>query len=346
MPPKYQIFASLLTGTWMPWLENNRQPGRFDHLLQSTDAFNGKSCSHFFKVLTGQTGCLQSPAMQRFRQEANYLVKVCTHAVDKGGAAFFGLSATTTRLQFYNRLIGYSFNGYHSWATELFADSNDAETSNWDRMRMARTLLDLLKIPVACHHATHSERVIACRARAAMCILHHRLTTAGNNQPGAIPPAINLRDALHACLDAFTLEASAREEITGLFDALTADKLRAPTPFTHAHASTVAPEAPSSLPADDLFTSTLKAVKMDIDVMKQVMEHLCNAAHPQNKKVTTEPELLLDSATVLKRLSISKTSLQRYREKGKLPFTKIGGKYCYWEKDITNIIEKGKNQKK
>lgn len=342
MTPKYEIFASMLTGSWMPWLENNRQQERFTHLLQPVNNSNGNACSHTFRMLVMQSGSMHSQAMQRFSREAGNLANACATAADRGGTAFFSLSAATRRQQFYNRLLGYCLNGYDQWATKLLSDYHGTSLCDLYRARMTDTLTDLLNCSLPWHIAEQPERLIACRARAALCVLLHRLTAAGSDPSVATDPSFNIRNVLLA-----VPEASVRDEIIELFDALTGEKKSpAPAPAVYVPAPTAPYESPATPPPleHDLI-GLIKEMKLDWDAMRQTFSQVLNAVPLKQKLQEKEPEQYLSGARVRELLSTSTSSLHRYRKTGELPYTKIGGRYCYSSKDVTHLIEKGKNKK-
>ena len=47
----------------------------------------------------------------------------------------------------------------------------------------------------------------------------------------------------------------------------------------------------------------------------------------------------MDSADVCRVLNITKRTLQSYRDKGILPYTRIGGKFFYRERDLADYLE-------
>ena len=49
----------------------------------------------------------------------------------------------------------------------------------------------------------------------------------------------------------------------------------------------------------------------------------------------------MDSADVCRVLNITKRTLQSYRDKGILPYTRIGGKFFYRERDLADYLERG-----
>jgi hypothetical protein len=55
---------------------------------------------------------------------------------------------------------------------------------------------------------------------------------------------------------------------------------------------------------------------------------------------STELDSWLDSYEVMKRLHISKRTLFRWRKKGIVPYTRMGGKYFYREKDVQRVMMK------
>ena len=48
----------------------------------------------------------------------------------------------------------------------------------------------------------------------------------------------------------------------------------------------------------------------------------------------------MDSADVCRVLNITKRTLQSYRDKGILPYTRIGGKFFYRESDLADYLER------
>ena len=341
--PNYDVFASLLNGTWMPWLGHNRLPGRFDRLLQEVDDSSGDACRQLFSTMARHMGLRQSPAVQRFSRETDYLAGTCSGGPDTGGAAFMALPALTSGQQFYNRLIGYSLNGYHRWMSLLLNDLYGTETAGWCRMRTTRILQDLLRCPVPGDAAVHAERMIAARARAALCVLLHRLTVPPRSSSGPLSPAGSIRASLLGGLAGCNLEALARDEIIALYDALTAP---APAPASPAPHTLTAQGMP--LPAEQAdadLAALVTEMKMEFDQVRRAVCQLITSGPLSGKPPAAPPDQYLSSARVRELLSTSNSSLQRYRDAGLLPFIKIGRKCLYSLKDVKAFLEKAKNKK-
>lgn len=78
------------------------------------------------------------------------------------------------------------------------------------------------------------------------------------------------------------------------------------------------------------------ATKKDIQELKEVLEKaikLIDAKRPGRKKKWVK------SSTVCELLNIDSETLYRWRDSGKIPFSRIGRTYFYDIEDIENILE-------
>ena len=64
----------------------------------------------------------------------------------------------------------------------------------------------------------------------------------------------------------------------------------------------------------------------------------CLAGTPPIRSQTSDG--YMDSADVCRVLNITKRTLQSYRDKGILPYTRIGGKFFYRERDLVDYLER------
>jgi hypothetical protein len=60
--------------------------------------------------------------------------------------------------------------------------------------------------------------------------------------------------------------------------------------------------------------------------------------------VTDPSNVWLDKQDILQRMCISSRTLQQWRRKKILPYSRIGGKIYYLESDLLEMLEKGKVQ--
>lgn len=77
-----------------------------------------------------------------------------------------------------------------------------------------------------------------------------------------------------------------------------------------------------------------------VEVLKSAFRQW--VAEQMEERTAKEKEVMLDEASVLKRLGKSRATLWRWNTSGYLPCCKVGGKNCYRQSDIERI-EKGTN---
>lgn len=59
------------------------------------------------------------------------------------------------------------------------------------------------------------------------------------------------------------------------------------------------------------------------------------------KTAPPSPEKWLDAQQVCLALNISKRALQKYRDNGLIPYSRVGGKFFFREMDIERILQEG-----
>jgi hypothetical protein len=71
-------------------------------------------------------------------------------------------------------------------------------------------------------------------------------------------------------------------------------------------------------------------------------DYLHSVHHPQQENNATAPhmDVWLDKQDILQRMHISERTLQKWRTKKILPYSKIGGKIYYREMDLIALLEK------
>jgi hypothetical protein len=80
----------------------------------------------------------------------------------------------------------------------------------------------------------------------------------------------------------------------------------------------------------------------DLEAFKKSLLH--DIAHILTERKTTPTREWLKSHDVRRILMVSPNTLQMLREKGKLPYTKIGGVFYYAYADIAKMLEENKTR--
>ena len=78
-----------------------------------------------------------------------------------------------------------------------------------------------------------------------------------------------------------------------------------------------------------------------INILDQLKELSVLASQVRRRFDPQTADGYMDSADTCRVLNITKRTLQSYRDKGILPYTRIGGKFFYRERDLADYLERG-----
>lgn len=95
--------------------------------------------------------------------------------------------------------------------------------------------------------------------------------------------------------------------------------------------------------SNQLITESNERVKsffLSLDKLSSSFERLFSSRKP-----TLNGESFYTDEELSKKLKISRRSLQDYRNEGRIPYVKLGGKILYRSSDIEKLLEKGYRDK-
>lgn len=84
----------------------------------------------------------------------------------------------------------------------------------------------------------------------------------------------------------------------------------------------------------------VKSFFLSLDRLTSVMERLFSSRKP-----TLNGESFYTDEELSKKLKLSRRSLQDYRNDGRIPYIKLGGKILYRSSDIEKLLEEGYKDK-
>lgn len=84
----------------------------------------------------------------------------------------------------------------------------------------------------------------------------------------------------------------------------------------------------------------IKSFFRSLDRLSSSLERLFSSRKP-----TLNGESFYTDEELSKKLKISRSSLQDYRDEGRIPYIKLGGKILYRASDIEKILEDGYREK-
>ncbi|MDH6306014.1 excisionase family DNA binding protein [Parabacteroides sp. PF5-5] len=84
----------------------------------------------------------------------------------------------------------------------------------------------------------------------------------------------------------------------------------------------------------------IKGFFLSLDKLSSALEHIFSC-----RKTTLDGESFYTDEELSKKLKISRRSLQDYRNEGRIPYIKLGGKILYRSSDIEKLLEDGYRDK-
>jgi len=84
----------------------------------------------------------------------------------------------------------------------------------------------------------------------------------------------------------------------------------------------------------------VKSVFSSLDRLASMLERLF-----AGKKSTLDGESFYTDGELAEKLKISRRSLQDYRNEGRIPYIKLGGKILYRSSDVEKLLEEGYQDK-
>lgn len=325
----------------MPWLEENRNSDRFGDLLFAIGPVAGYSAADFFRAFSPLLKTARSPVSAKFREEVESLSQDCPAYESSLSGLFLNLTATGYREQFYNALVGFALEGYAGRTEQFLKAECGEEVLTYYQTRLLDNLYNLIHIPALPVDADPREAVLIFRVKAALNILYYRFLQRRKHLYKGIHWAYHPEKGLQVLLAAHGLgERESNELMDVLKKGMKSDE-NAPGPPPDIEP----PAVPKSTAPDARMPEThdLKELALqwsaDVQQVKQGLAALVTGEHaPAPQQETAQ---MLDSATVCKMLHISKSTLQRYRNRQLLSFTQIGGKYLYTAAAVQQLIQQG-----
>jgi len=341
MWPTFEIYSSIINGSWLLWQESHTQNARLHRLLNNLKPVAGCQPDAFFRELLPLLHPSCQPAMAKLRREVMNLALHSGHTASCCDDAFLRLPAAGYRQQFFHLLTGISLGGYDQWMNRIATSAQDGQCRLYFRRRMMEKLESFIELKGEPGESPHSEPQLVYLVKTALCILYTRLAGDDNHAP----PESCARERLQQQLIESGLPDATCSRLMSLYDKLTAQPVAAPATIA-APASTVIPPmtADATLRQLPSVTEAELAIlmtdwKSNVDVVKQGLETTLKGEVPSAAKDRQVTGLLLEPRQVQKMLGISKATMSRYRKKGLLPYTLQCGKYRYAEADVKKLLQ-------
>jgi hypothetical protein len=339
MWPTFELYNSMMNGSWLLWMERHPQTVRLQRLLNTVHPVAGCQPELFFRefLLLLDSSC--HPAMQRLRCE---VIHMALHSHTAGGicdGSFLQLPAYGYRQQFLHLLTGFTLRGYDQWMKRIADSAQGDHCRMYFRRRMMEKLESFIEIRTGHVEPSHREPQMVYLVKTALCVLYTWLTGGGiHAAPGFCP-----RERLQQQLCESGLPEATCTRLMLLYDKLTLlpEPLSA-VPAAPQFAAIPPVMADSSLQPPPVVTEAelaklLAELKTGFDAVKQGLETTLKGGMPPAGNTGQETDIWLDPREVREMLGVSKASMNRYRRNGQLPYSCIGGKFMYREADVNKL---------
>jgi hypothetical protein len=344
MWPTFELYNSIMNGSWMLWMERYTHTIRLQRLLNAVHPMEGCLPDVFFRELHLLLDYSGYPAMARLRSEVMNLALHSPPAGSSCPVSFFQLPSAGYRQYFIHLLTGFSLGGYEQWMKRIEASAHNEHCRMYFRRRMMEKLESFIDLRIWQGESPSCELQMVCLVKTALCILYSRLAGNGSH----LARGFCAGERLQQQLSNSGLEEVDCTRLMSLFNSLTARPEAVPVP------AILAVSADAAMPslAEDSNVRQMTAVteaelatlltdlKLNFDELKQEIETTLKGAALSAGKEVLETNQLLDYHKAQEMLGVSKATMNRYRKKGLLPYTQIGGKIMYTKEDVMKLKKK------
>ena len=346
MLPSFEIFLSILSDSWMPWLADNRKEEKFESLLFALTPFSEKSFQGFFSKLIPAIQNTRSAISPNFTKEAAYLSKIkASSQVLSLAPHFVQLPAVHSHELFYHSLTGFASDGYQSWLHNSLP-AKDGEIGAYILTRTIDRLYSVLKIPVMDELATERDLRLLYVVKVALAGIHCGLMQRFGNFYRGLAVTYRAPDSIRNEIKQSSLSPDTREELFDLLKKLlpspVVQTIAGPDETKKAEADINKAMQKSGLTPTNELEQLAQSWNNDVLFIKKAVGQLKDTAAGEQ----TLPGKTLNSGEVMRLLGISKSTLYRHRKNGTIKFNKIGGKFIYMETEIMKLLkQQDKNHK-
>lgn len=343
MLPSFEIYLNILTGSWMPWLKENRIQDKFESFTRfAGTAFNGKP-PVFFPALVESVKKLNFGTSEKLISELEHLATAAESSFgNRLSEAFISLPVQNYRAHFYKVLTGQTLGAYYSLSEQFLKKSEGPEIKSYYAEKMISSLHALMHIPLPVKITDDEDKRICFQVLLAIGILFHLLikkqgTAAGMffyfDTRGWLDEKIKQMnfsqypDYLNSLFDLFPVGDQQKKQV----------KVISP-----------AESELNNLKNDNVIVSNSDLLELYVGIsqefngLKQNLELII-----QNNQFQKKPEeqtmQWIKSKEVCEMMGISSSTLQRIRNSSKIKYSKAGSTFRYNKNDILQIMQENEN---
>lgn len=338
MLPSFDIYLSVLTDAWMPWLRENRREKKFEALVRLTgSAFRGDYPA-FFTALVQALQKQPSGSSEKIMKECTYFSALRMSLTAKRmKEAFITQSVQSSREYFYQVLTGMCLGASYDGIQGFFRHCEGPEIKAYYLDKLLSDLHSMLHLPIPHSSCSAEEEKIALQVKVALAILMKQLLRKQGKPDGNMLAYFDVHGWLGECLE-HTQFQQQKEDLLRIFEQCSEEgALPSEMRPAKAESNTSGPvpdkqESPVSIPIPEFVE-----LQQDLSEIREDLFRLLSAG-PLPPKKEESAETWMTSKEVCTYLKISKSTLQRKRKKGEIPYFVLAGKCRYKKKDIRALL--------
>jgi hypothetical protein len=341
MIPAFEIYFSILSDAWMPWLKENTGEEKFEPVVLAGEISLRDASPAFFNGL-----------LKAFKKQPNFcpekvLAEIEQLATIKRSQAarhlaevFMNQPAHSVREVFYLVVTGQCLGAYYDWYSRVAEESEETLRAFYLNKTLNR-LHNLLRVSEPAARLPVSHIMPAIRVKLALVVLFHKIRETAKAKETGITAFFNTEEWLEDYLQSMTLPQKTVDSLQNIFLQLVRKPSSPNIAATYEHAlphhNEIMEKQTELSPTSEL-APLIHGLHQNFSNLQQVVGMLA-----KEKNSHASPEYI-GSGEVMRLLKISKSTLQRHRRDGKVKYKQIGGKFLYSKAHIESMLNSARDK--
>ena len=330
----------------MPWLEENKDPEKFRLIHRKMSPMQNGEHGSFFHALISAFSGMGIRSGRKLTDELNLLSQVyVTPEIKDISSPFNYLDDDNPKIIFYTSLISHSVPAFLSYIQNAVTADQSPSLRKHSMMGVMKTISDMIIQTRALNPADFADRIIINRLLAGLAVQYSETLQLFPHEYEPLMLRISNADIRNIITGTVNDDKN-----TGTLFSLLAAKY---FPLTGSNPEITLPTTPAEEQKRILLQQNEHAGQQnsDSDLLKDVLQiqgelsGLVKVVEGVLMKPEVQPDTddrPIGSAEVCRLLNISKSTLKAHRDKKLYSFSKIGSRYRYSAKEISEILQMNK----
>jgi excisionase family DNA binding protein len=342
MEIRFITFNSIIFNELMPWLPENQDEEKFRFLLHNLAPVLAKEYSLFFTGLPVACHHIRIKTGRKLVAEWALFTALTNQVPLLPVHSFVNTDDTNPKLVFYNFLLENTVSACYSFMVNLMAEDQSDTLRKHRIMNWMKAISDMIVNTQILRPEQQTDMIICRRLLAGLCALYAGIMNCFHEiiEPWILKICMaDIKSILHKTSNDDEYTQSLYTSLAGYY--FPASVVQAPQAGGQPQVAPamLTPGTDKVLPVEYDLVKLIGEINSDVTGLKEVMS---TAFKKQKESLTVPEDRLIGSAEVCAKLGISKPTLQSYREKKHLSFTRIGSRYLYSANEVDAMLKVNK----